>query len=495
MKADRNGHLKTLCACLALTLALAVLPGCMKVGPDYTDPNVQMPANWRAADKDTAKADQARELADWWKAFGDPLLDRLLEKALAGNLDLKKAVSAVRQARAKRRMATGDLYPAATAKASSSASKSRKDDLSWYDKESHRLGLDLSWELDLFGRIRREVEAAAAESQAAEEDMHSVRVSLVAETASAYISLRTYQKRLTMARENLRLQEETLKLTSIKFQTGMAGALDVEQASYSLESTRSQIPDLETGLKEMKNSLAVLLGSWPGDLDRELESTAPIPAGSSQVVLGVPADLLRRRPDIRAAERRLAAQTAKVGVAEGDLYPKLTVSGSLAYESLGLTGLISPAAMVAALGGAVSWQIFNQESIRGNIQVQTELQKQALLTYESTLRTAVREVENALTRVLKENEKQKTLTRAVASARAAAALALQGYESGISDFQSVLETQQSLTSLEDRLSQSRGLSAQNIITLYKALGGGWSPKGLPLAETAGAGEKTAAGLS
>ena len=265
----------------------------------------------------------------------------------------------------------------------------------------------------------------------------------------------------------------------------MAGALDVEQAAYSLESTRSQIPSLETGLQEVKNSLAVLLGGWPGDLDQKLAATAPIPQGKSQIVLGVPADLLRRRPDIRAAERRLAAQTARIGVAEGELYPKLTVSGSMAYESLGLTGLISPASMVGALGGAVSWQIFNQESIRGNIQVQTELQKQALLNYESTLRTAVQEVENALTGVLKESQKQKTLVKAVTAARAAAALALQGYESGINDFQSVLQTQQALTSLEDSLSQSRGNSSQNLISLYKALGGGWSPEGLPGEKAAG----------
>ena len=492
MQTKRAKSLRLIASGLALALAFAALPGCMTVGTDYTGPKVQMPTNWRAETGETAKTGRAEKLADWWKAFNDPLLNELLDKALANNLDLKSAVSAVRQARANRRMVAGDIYPAATAKASSTESQSRRDDLNWYDHESHRLGLDLSWEIDLFGRIRRGVEAADAKSQAAEEDMRNVRVSLVAETAGAYISLRTYQKRLAMARENLRLQRETLALTKVKYQTGMAGALDVEQAAYSLESTRSQIPDLETGLKEMKNSLAVLLGSWPGDLDQKLEATAPIPQGGSQVVLGVPADLLRRRPDIRAAERRLAAQTAQVGVAEGDLYPKLTVSGSMAYESLGLSGLISPASMVAALGGAVSWKIFNQESIRGNIQVQTELQKQALLTYESTLRTAVKEVENALTAVLKEAQKQKTLVKAVGSARAATALALQGYESGISDFQSVLQTQQSLTSLEDRLSQSRGQSAQNLITLYKALGGGWSPQGLPAAASPAAAEKLAA---
>jgi NodT family efflux transporter outer membrane factor (OMF) lipoprotein len=355
----------------------------------------------------------------------------------------------------------------------------KRGDDSWKftTTESYGAGLDVSWEANLFGKTTREIEAALADYQAALEDLRDVMVSLTAETATAYVRLRTFQKRLATARENLRLQTETLELTKIKYQTGLAGALDVEQAAYSLESTRAQIPDLEAGLEETKNRLAVLLGSWPGELDKELSAEGKIPEGALETAIGLPADLLRRRPDIRAAERRLASQTAQIGVAQSELYPKLKLSGSLGLSAVTLSGLFSPAAMAAALGAGFSWKIFNLEEVRANIEIQSALQEEALLEYEATLRTAMEEVENALTDLINEARKQEALTKGVQAAREAARLALQEYQSGLADFQNVLSTQQSLISFNDKLDQSRGQATLNLITIYKALGGGWSSQG------------------
>lgn len=471
---------------LALTVALsaALLPGCLKVGPDYARPKIDMPAGWRAeapADKAQPPAGKkaAEDLTGWWKRFNDPVLDQLIARALAHNLDLKEAKARVRQVRAQRRVTRSDLWPGLSASGSGTLSQSRDNDLNWKETRSFGLGMDVSWEADLFGGNKRGAEAAQADLEAAEEEARGVRVSLIAETATAYIQLRTYQRRLAMARENLRLQQQTMDLTSIQFRTGLSEGLDLEKATYGLETTRSKIPDLETGLIEVRNRLAVLLGSWPGELDAKLAAEAPIPLAGGPVAVGVPADLLRRRPDIRQAERKLAAQTARIGAAEAEMYPKIGLSASGGWQAATLSGLITPAAMVAALGGGLSWSIFNWESVRGNIEVQTALQEQALLQYEAALRGAVEEVENAITGVVKEENKRQYLDKAVTSAQAAAKLSLQGYETGISDFQSVLETQQSLTSLQDSQAQSQGQEALNLVVLYKTLGGGWRAEGLP----------------
>ena len=301
-----------------------------------------------------------------------------------------------------------------------------------------------------------------------------VLVSLTAETATAYVQLRTYQERLALVRENIRLQEEAADLARIKYQTGLAGSLDLDQATYSLESTKSQIPAMESGIREAKNRLAVLLGGWPGDLDKELSTVSPIPETDAKSAIGVPADLLRRRPDIRSAERRLAAATARVGAAKADLYPKLTLSGSLGWEAMALSGLISPANFAAMAAAGLSYTVFNAGSLRTAVKIKDVQQEQALITYESSLRTAVEEVENALTALATEAQKAENLEKAAKSAQSAAGLAYQNYQSGLSDFQSVLETQKSLTSFQDNLAQSHGQSALNLIVIYKALGGGWT---------------------
>ena len=455
------------------------------VGPDYAQPQIKMPQAYAAkAEEPQLSQDDQEALAHWWTLFKDPLMTQLVERALAGNLSLKEAMAKLKQVRWQRRVAELNLRPGGSVSGSAGESVTSDDHYKFTGKESFGASLDVSWETDLFGGYRRELESAVAEYQASQEDLRDVLVSLTAETATAYVQMRTYQQRLQMARESLQLQQETLDLTRIKFETGLAGELDLQQATYSLESTRAAIPDLESGLEEQKNRLAVLLGTWPGDLNRELIKAAPIPSGSLGVAVGMPANLLRRRPDIRAAERRLAARTADIGAAESELYPKLTLSGSVGLEALNLGDLFSPSSLVSALLSSISWPIFKLNTVRANIEVQNALQEQALISYESALRTAVEEVENSLTALAKEARKQQSLAKGLNSANEANTLALQGYENGISDFQSVLETQQSLISFRDQVAQSQGQSALNLIVAYKALGGGWSRESLEAPVTA-----------
>ena len=460
---------------LAVLLAALLLAGCVSAGPDYKPPEIKMPGQWkdRTGGQTLTEADH-KALADWWTRLDDPVLTDLVQRAVAGNLNLKAAETRVKEVRLRRLTARANLLPGLSASGRRSITRSMDENEELVDREAYSLGLDVSWEIDIFGGTRRDMEAAEADYQAAREDLRDVLVSLTAETATAYVQLRTYQKRLELTRQSLRIQEESVELTRIKYQTGLAGALDVEQAVYSLESTRSQVPDLEAGISEMKNRLAVLLGAWPGELDKELASKAPIPAGTLQKALGVPADLLRRRPDIRAAERQLAAQTARVGSAEAELYPKLNFSGSLAWDALTLSGLITPANFVSMLATGITWNLFNKGTVRANIKIQTALQEEALIAYENTLHTAVEEVENAFTSLATETNKQEALTKALAAATSAAELANHQYTAGLSDFQNVLETQRSMISFQNQLAASQGQSTLNLIVMYKALGGGWT---------------------
>lgn len=457
------------------TIAIGILfmTSCA-VGPEYLKPDIDMPGTYhkREAVSEDATMDDHKALSKWWTHLDDPLLTRLIDAAVANNRDFKKAESRVKEARYRRQISRADLVPSL----STSGSASRRYNGKTEDTQnSFQVGLDSSWELDLFGGTRRKIEASQAEYEASREDLRSVLVSLTAEVAINYVQLRTFQKRLVWAENNLQLQQEALDLTQLKFKTGLGHGLDVDRATYNLASTRAQIPSLQSGMDETRNRLAVLLGEWPGEITDILSASAPIPASELEIAVGIPADLLRRRPDIRRAERVLAAQTAQIGAAKAEAYPGFNLQGNLGYESLALSGLISPASLAAGILSGISWPIFQGGAIRNNIKVQTELQKQALLDYETAIYVAVEEVENALYALAREHERIKYLAVAARSAKEAADVALQQYEAGLSDFENVLETQRSLTNFQDQLAQSRGLAALDLVSLYKALGGGWTP--------------------
>jgi NodT family efflux transporter outer membrane factor (OMF) lipoprotein len=458
-----------------IALMVLTLAGC-SVGPDYVKPDIPAPVEWSQALRAglTAEQPESQALARWWTTLGDADLSNLVERAIAGNPDLKKALARVREARAKRRVATADLFPAVNAKGSATRSRGSEQTGTGETRDLYKAGFDASWEIDVFGRVRRTIEAAQGDLEATQADYEDVLVSLLAEVALNYIEARTLQAQLRVAEENLRAQAETLQLTEWRFEAGLVSRLDVEQARSNLENTRAQLPRLRSGIEEAKNRLAILLGVFPGALDRQLSLRKPIPEAPLEVAVGVPADLLRRRPDVRRAERQLAAQTARVGVATADLYPRFSLPGSIGLEALSSNNLFSTSSRIWSIAGSFAWTVFKGGAIRQNIEVQSALQEQALMQYEAAILTALEDVENALVAYAEEQERRQSLSEATQAAERAVELARDQYASGLIDFQSVLDAERSLLSFQDQLAQSQGQVISNLIGLYKALGGGWT---------------------
>jgi outer membrane protein, multidrug efflux system len=457
--------------------ALIILfSGCLSVGPDYVRPDTTVYNQWHTQIKGDSQNNgtRAETLSEWWKTLNDPKLSELIDRAAKGNLDLKKAQARVREARARRGLAKADYLPAVDAKGSATRSRGSENAGGGSTNDLYAAGFDASWELDIFGGVRRSVEAAQANLEASHEDLRDVLVSLLAEAAKNYVDVRTYQSRIATAEANLKAQEETYQLTVWRNQAGLSDELAVSQARYNLESTRSGIPALRTGLEEAMNRIAVLLGEQPGLVHEELKKQETVPVASLDIAVGVPADIIRRRPDIRKAERDLASQTAKIGVAVADLYPKFTLSGSIGLQSLSSGDLLTSGSKMYSLGPSVTLPLFAGGSIRKNIEVQSALQEQYLIAYETSVLNALEEVENAAKAFAGEQNKRQALTEAVAAAKQAAELAKAKYEAGLTDFSVVLDAERSLLSCEDQLATSEGTVTTNLISLYKALGGGWN---------------------
>jgi len=462
--------------CLPVVLAILILTGCATVGPDYVPPKKSVSKDWHTQLKGglTTEEMDPQTLAAWWMTFNDPGLSSLIDRAVLGNLDLKKALARVRESRARRGMAKADLFPTLDATGSGNWRRSDKDTGSGKTSDLFAATFDAGWELDIFGGVRRSVEAAGADLQAIQDGLRDVLVSLLAEVALNYLDVRTFQVRLTVAEANLEAQSETYQLTQWRYGAGLSDELAVQQARYNLENTRSQIPTLRTRLEEAMNRIAVLLGEQPGKVHAELEKREPIPVAPLEVAVGVPADILRRRPDIQRTERELAAQTARIGVATADLYPKFTLSGSIGLEVLSLSNLSSSGTWSLSGGPRISWAIFKPGAIRQNIEVQSALQEQALIQYEAAILGALEEVENALVAYAGEQQRRDDLRKATRAAQKTVELAQHKYQAGLTDFSNVLDGQRSLLSFEDQLAQSDGAVTSNLVRLYKALGGGWT---------------------
>jgi NodT family efflux transporter outer membrane factor (OMF) lipoprotein len=462
-------------------LVVLAFTGCA-VGPDYVAPQISAPQAWHADLRSgaTPQPVDPQTLASWWTTLNDPTLASLIDRAVRRNLDLKKARARVREARARRGISQAELFPTLSATGSVTYSRgsgnlsTAQASVAVPERESYAIGLDAGWEVDVFGGVRRSVEAATADLQASGEDLRNVLVSLLGEVALNYIEVRTFQGRLAVAEANLAAQAESRTLAAVRLEVGLTTALDVEQATYNLESTRAQIPTLQSGLEEAKNRLAILLGEPPGAVHADLAERRPIPVPPLEVAVGVPADLLRRRPDVRQAERKVAAQTAQIGVATAELYPKFSLVGSIGLSALDLTNLFSASSRAFSVGPTMSWRLFEAGAIRKNIEVQSALQEQALIQYEATVLTALEEVENALVAFVEEQRRREALRDATRAAERAVALAQAQYGAGMVDFRSVLDAQRSLLSLQDQLAQSEGAVTSNVVRVYKALGGGWS---------------------
>lgn len=459
---------------LLIVIAALTFTGCAMVGPNYVPPKIPTPGAWHAGMKDgLISASNPITLARWWTTLDDPILTTLMERGVKGNLDLKQAKARVREARAARVVSQSGLYPGINSSGAYTKSRASEERGNGQEVDLYSVNLDSSWELDLFGGIRRGVEAATADLQASQEDLRDVLVSLLAEIALNYVDARTYQTRLWVAEENLKAQQETYDLARSRYKAGLSTELAVEQARYNLEGTRSQIPTLRTGLAGSMNRLAVLLGLQPGAVQSELEQARPIPVPPKQVAVGVPANALRHRPDVRRAERQLAAQTARIGVATAELYPKFNLFGSIGLDAMSFGGLFSAGSRSYSFGPNITWPLFQGGAIRGNIEVQSARQEQALDQYKSTVLSALEEVENALVAYSEEQNRQKTLETSAQAAKNAVNLAEQQYKAGLIDFTGVLDAQRSLLSFQDQLAQSSGAVTSDLVRLYKALGGGW----------------------
>ncbi|MBW1980258.1 MAG: efflux transporter outer membrane subunit [Deltaproteobacteria bacterium] len=485
-------------AILLGTLMVVTLPGCAAVGPDYVPVEPEAPAKWHAELQGGLTAEQLnpQTLAHWWTTLHDPQLSSLEKRAVEGNLDLKEARARIREARALRGISKANLFPTVDAVGSitdhrnsensgpgtgqrrsesngTGTDRAGSKSAPGLENKLYSAGFDASWELDVFGGVRRSVEAAEANLQAAQEDLHDVLVSLLAEVALNYVEVRAFQARLAVTEANTKTQQESYDLNKSRYQAGLIDELAVQESLRILEASRSQIPALETGLEAAKNRLAVLLGEQPGTLHRELAAKRPIPVLPPTVVVGIPADTLRHRPDIRRAERLVAARTAEIGVATADLYPRFRLFGTIGLESISSDDFFEYGSRTWTFGPAVSWNVFDAGAIRQNIKVHTARQEQALIQYEATVLRAQEEIENVLVAYAKEQHRRESLVRAATAAKRAALLAQDQYQAGLVDFNNVLDAQRSLLILQDQLAQSDAAVTANLVRLYKALGGGW----------------------
>ncbi|HZR82663.1 MAG TPA: efflux transporter outer membrane subunit [Candidatus Binatia bacterium] len=454
-----------------MALFCGALVGCA-VGPDYVRPEPPMPASWQAdAPVVVTRADVGR----WWDGFSDPDLSRLVERAIASNLDLAEATGRIEESRALYRSISSAEFPSLDANADFFHQRESVNALfpGGVEGNLYQVGVSASWEVDLFGRVRRSVESAGARVQASQDDWRDVLVAVCAEVASAYVDVRTLQRRIGVARANLESQGRIVELTKIRHEGGIASSLDVAQAESIYANTRTTIPPLESDLSQELNRLSVLLGENPGGIAPTLVPGAPIPAPPSELTVELPVDLVRQRPDIRRAERDLAAQTAQIGVATADLYPRLTLLGSFGFDATQAADLFEGPSRSYSVGPAVTWNIFDAGRIRGLIAAEEARTSQALARYEKTILTGLQEVEDALVAFARLREQEAASIDAIRAGRLALDLATALYKDGAVDFQNVLDAQRTLLVFEDQLARVDGSLTQSLVQLYRALGGGW----------------------
>lgn len=463
---------------------LTTLTGCA-VGPDYVRPQVPVPNQWvgpaAAEPKPLATPDENR-LARWWEIFADARLTSLIERAVQANLNVKQAEARILQARAVRGGTEANLAPTLDAKSSFRRTQSPGTTTQLAGKtiesgptinNQYQAGFDAGWELDIFGGVRRSIEAAQADLEAALESRRDILVTLTAEVARNYLELRTFQARSAITAQNLAAQKQSAGLTRQRFQAGFVSGLDVAGADAQVATTSAQLPLLEAAARQSIYTLSLLLGREPGALMEELSPGGRLPKTPPAVPAGIPSDLLLRRPDIRRAEAALHAATARIGVATADLFPKFMISGSAGYQATDTSSLFNVGSQVWSFGPSISWRLFDLGRVRANIKQKEALQEESLLSYRQTVLTALQDVENALISSTKEQERYQRLAEAVAANRKAVDLAKTLYINGQTDFINVLQSQQALYATEDALTQSTKTLSTNLVALYKALGGGW----------------------
>ena len=476
-------------ATVALALALC---GCtpfteyvhngFKVGPNYAEPPVPVAPSWIDA-SDKRVRSTSDDLSKWWTVFNDPVLDELVCSAYKQNLTLRQAGYQILVARAQRNIAVGQLFPQ-TQQATGDYTRnavSRETAEQTAAGLSHRwfgqwdVGFNMSWELDFWGRFRRAVESADATLDASVFNYDDVLVTLLGDVATAYVQIRTLESQIKLTQANVELQQRTLEIAVARFKGGTATALDVDQAQSNLSQTESQIPALRIQLRQANNQLSILLGMPPEDLLPRLGAAA-IPTAPVAVGAGIPADLLRRRPDVRKAERTAAAQSAQIGIAEAEFYPHIAITGTFSYSAEHFNHLFQERAIQGTLGPTFQWNILNYGRTLNGVREQ-EAQFQALVAaYQNTVLSASQDVENGLVTFLESQEQVKYLSESVAAADRAVTVALAQYRGGTVDFNRVALVEQNLVLQQNLLAQAQGSIALGLIQVYRALGGGWELK-------------------
>ena len=459
----------------SLVATAIALSGCssMLITPSADVSTVPVPAAW----SNGGATASATSLADWWQRFDDPQLTALITQALRTNNDVRTAMAALQQSRAQRDVTAAGLFPSVNASASAQRIKSARV----APINAFQAGFDAGWEPDIFGGVRAGVAAADANTGAAAASLGNVQVSIAAEVAATYMELRALELRLAIARDNLASQEDTQQIAEWRAQAGLTTSLDVEQARTSTEQTRAQIPALEASIAQAQSSLAVLVGVTPEAMQASLPSSTTMPAARDELAFAFPAETLRQRPDIRQAEYSVSAAASQVTQADAARYPTFRLSGTLGLSALTLSGLGGSSALAAALLGSVSVPVFDGGGLAAQVRVQEAALDQARIGYESVVLSALKEVEDALVSLRTSRERLATLRRAAEAAKNASLLARYRYNSGLIDFQSVLQTQVTLLQVQDSVANAQAAVGVAHVQLYKALGGGWHPESTALA--------------
>jgi NodT family efflux transporter outer membrane factor (OMF) lipoprotein len=464
------------------TALLFGLTACTTLGPDFETPRADVAPEWLETDDPSLRSDENVNV-EWWTLFNDPVLDRLIEQAWRQNLPLQVAGLRILQARAALGVAIGSQYPQVQEAAGAVARENLSEHMPNFNPAADtrywtaNAGSNVSWELDFWGRYRRGVESASATlgSQVAAYD--NALVSLTGEVASTYIGIRTLEDRLAVARNNVKSQQRSYEIAQVRFEAGLVSELDPTQARTLLRNTQSQIPTIESQIRQSRNALSILLGMPPRDLD-DLLGEGAIPDAPSAIAVGIPAELLRRRPDIRQAELRVAAQSAQIGIAESQLYPSFSLTGSIGYSTSDtnpndLGDLFDSDSFGYRVGPGFSWPILNYGRLKNNVRVQDSGLEQEIVNYQNTVLEAAREVEDGIAGFLGARDRAGYLKDSVESARRSLDISLIQYREGTIDFQRVLDSQRSLLLQQDEYTSAVGNTAQNLVSVYRALGGGW----------------------
>ncbi|MBK1790805.1 efflux transporter outer membrane subunit [Persicirhabdus sediminis] len=455
-----------------------ILGSCM-IGPDYVAPATDIEASWSESDASLASGPNSQVNLEWWKQFNDPTLNNLVSTAADQNLNLRTAALRILESRAILGISQGNMFPQSQA-ASGDLLRVRApgNDPNF---TTASFGFDAAWELDFWGKFRRSIDSANASLLADIASYDDILVSLTAEVATNYVNIRTLEERIRLAKKNAKLQTDSLELVKLQFEAGTVTELDVLQAQTLLSSTQAQIPNLQTSLQKFHNALAVLLGQSPGSTKSMIATTGKIPQAPTSVGVGVPAELLRRRPDVREAEMLAITQSQQIGIAKADLYPSFTLLGSLGWSASDagpneLSDIFDADNFGFTFGPAFRWNILNYGRIKNSVRVQDARFEQSLTSYQNVVLNAAREVEDSMTGFVNSKREAEFLRTGVESSERSAELSMLQYKEGLADYQRVLDSTRSLTQKQDQYAATQGTIATNLISMYKALGGGWTDK-------------------